>query len=295
MMKHVRLAALFTFVAVITVLLLTACDLLESSSTAARTPEETITEAMRDYLEQQGAPVELMEIEVTQIDGDYARVEIISTDPEAPGGFNAFLKRENDIWTTVLSGSGMEQAQVQALGIPVSVWPEGWLEEEGLMPGVVADAPETASGCPQPTDGTLLFTDELHGYCLLYPNSHTVVQIDSGNTEMVVGELMNHIDPRISVDTEELAGRSMEEVVNEFLAGYEGFEIERTDLTVAGEEAVLLDRIPGQDFYRMVLIPHDGTLYKLQVFPFDENLVDSIAQAEDLYQMAIDSFRFTSQ
>jgi hypothetical protein len=294
-MKDNRLASLLVLGSTITVLLLTACGLLETSSAAVRTPEDAVTEAMRDYLEQQGAPIDLMEIQVKQIDGDYARVEIISTDPEAPGGFNAFLKRENNIWTTVLSGSGMEQEHVAAAGIPASVWPEAWLSQEEAVPEGASADPETSSGCLAPTDGTELFTDEARGYCLLYPASHTVVQLDTGNTEIVVGEVMNHTDPRVSVYTEELAGRTMKEAVNEFLAGFEGFELDRTELTVAGEEAIQLDRIPGQDFYRMVFVAHDGILYHLQVFPYDENLVDTFAQAKDIYRLAIDSFRFTNQ
>jgi hypothetical protein len=293
-MKNYRFATLLMLGAITSALLLSACGLFESSSASARTPEEAITEAVRDYLEGQGAPISQMEVQIKQIDGDYARVEIISTDPESPGGFNAFMKREDNVWTTLVAGSGMEQTHVESLGIPESVWPEGWLVPDSDMPATVAIDPETSTGCPLPTDETLLLTDEARGYCLLYPASHTVVQLDSGNTEIVVGELMNHIDPRISITVEDLAGRAIEQVVGEFLAGYEGFEIEQSTLTVAGEEAILLDGIPGQDYYRVVLVPHNGLLYRLDIFPYDENLVDTLPQAEQLYALVVDSFTFTT-
>lgn len=190
--------------AMISVSLLSACSLLESPSASARTPEDAIVEAMHDYLDEQGAPLDQVEVTVKQIDGDYARVEIISIDPESPGGWNAFMKREDGGWTTVHSGSGMEKEHVEAAGIPESVWPEGWLiAENGLEP-------PTGVACPVPTAGNLLLTDKVRGYCLFYPDTHTMVQLESGNTEIVVGEVMNHIDPRVSIYTEELAGRTIE-------------------------------------------------------------------------------------
>jgi hypothetical protein len=255
---------------------------------------------VQEYLAQQGGPADQVEVEVEQLEGDFARVKIISTDPDVPGGFTGFLARKDGVWTTLIVGSGFNPMEVQALGIPESILPEGWVfpDEEPAAPTEPAINPSVdsaaLSGCPTPTDGTLRLTDEARGYCLLYPTSHTVVQLDGGNTEIVVGEVMNHIDPRVSITVEDLAGRTIEQVVDEFLAGYEGFEIEQSALTVAGEEAILLDGIPGQDFYRMVLVDHDGSLYRLQIFPYDENNVDTLPQAEQLYTLVVDSFQFTT-
>jgi hypothetical protein len=285
--KNSRIAILLTLGAIISALLLSACGLLELPSASALTPEEAITEAVRDYLEEQGAPISQMEVQIKQFEGDYARVEIISTDPESPGGFNAFLKREDGVWTTIIAGSGMEREHVESAGIPESVWPESWL--------IAEDVSEPPTGIACPTAGTLLQTDESLAYCLLYPDSHTVVQLDSGNTEIVVGEVMNHIDPRVSIFAEELGSRSLEQYMDEFLAGFEGFEIERTDLVVSGEEAVLLDGIPGQDFYRQVFISHHGLIYRLSFAPYDPTLTDTFPQAEQLYALVMDSFQFTTQ
>lgn len=268
--------------------LLSACGLLESPSALARTPEDAISEAVRDYLDEQGAPISQMEVQVKQIDGDYARVEIISTDPESPGGFNAFMKREDSGWTTLIAGSGMEKEQVESLGIPESVWAESWLNLEN-----VSDPP-TGVACPEPIAGTLLQTDETLAYCLLYPDSHTVVALESGNTEIVIGEVMNHIDPRVSIYAEDLGGRTLQQYVDEFLTGFEGFEIEQTDLIVSGEEAIMLDGIPGQDFYRRVFIAHGGMIYNLLFAPYDPSLADTFSQAEQLYTLVMDSFVFTT-
>jgi hypothetical protein len=94
------------------------------------TEEQDIVKALRNYLEAQGAPISRMDIQVQAITDDYTRVEVLSTDPDVPGGFNAFLKRESGVWTTVVSGPGMEKVHVEALGIPEGVWPEGWRSQD---------------------------------------------------------------------------------------------------------------------------------------------------------------------
>lgn len=286
-MKRYQLTTLLLLWVTISLLLLSACGPDETAGGADPGPEDAAA-AVRDYLLAQGAPVDKMDIQVKQSDGDFARVEVISVDPESPGGFNAFVGRQNGSWTTLIAGSGMEREHVEALGIPQNVWPENW-----LIPDNPPEEP-TASVCPEPTTAeNLLYTDDVLGFCLLYPASHTVLQLESGNTEMVVGDLMNHTDPRISITGEDLAGRSLAQVVDDFLSGYEGFEIARSELTIDGQQAVLLDGIPGQDYYRNLFIAHDGQLLRLSFFPYDPNL-ESLAQAEQLYALAIDSFRFTT-
>jgi len=287
-MKNYSTTTWLVIGAMIAALLLSACSLLESPDASTQTPEEAIAAAVDDYLDEQGAPTDQMDVTIKQIDGDYARVEIISTDPESPGGFNAFVKREDGGWTTVIAGSGMEKEQVESIGIPESVWPEAWRITENIS------EPPAGIACPEPTAGTLLQTDEILSYCLLYPDSHTVVPLESGNTEIVVGEVMNHIDPRVSIYAEELGGRTLQQYVDEFLTGYEGFELARTDLIVSGEAAVMLDGVPGQDFYRRVFVAHQGLVYHLLFEPYDPSLTDTFPQAEQLYTLVMDSFTFTN-
>jgi hypothetical protein len=295
-MKHKMLLFLLLLFAVLVV---TACNVAEvedaAGNAATATPEEAATKALRVYLEGQGAPVSRMEMQVVKIDGDNARIEVISTDPDSPGGFNAFMRRENGLWTTVVSGSGLEREHAAALGIPRSVWPDAWLEHDDA-PAVVGQPPTTFSedGCPVATAAaqTQSLVDEARGFCLLYPASHTLVQLESGNTEIVLGSLMNHTDPRLSIVVVELASRSLEQAIDEFLAGYEGFDITQTPVAVADEKGIQLDNVPGQDLSRMVMVTHDGFLYQLSFFPYDPGIVATFAQAEHLYRIVMDSFRF---
>ena len=283
----------------ITLLILVACNtaggIEPTVDLSVMTPEQAVITALVEYLEGQGAPVSQMNLELKTIAGDYARVEVVSTDPAVPGGFSAFMKRENGVWTTVVSGSGIEKEHIEALGIPRSVWPAGWLEQ-GDAPAVLGQPPITFSedGCPVATvaSQTHSLVDEARGFCLLYPASHTVEQLESGNTEIVLGSLMNHSDPRVSIVVEELAGRSLEQAVDEFLTGYEGFEIAQTPVIVGDEKAVQLDNVPGQDLYRKVMVAHNGFLYQLSFAPYDPSLAVTYARAEQLSKVVIDSFRF---
>ena len=289
-MKEQRLTKLLLLGATIGALLLSACSLLESASDSTPEADEAIAAAVQDYMAEQGGPFEQVEVEIEQLEGDYARVQIVSTDPAEPGGLTGFLQRSGGDWMVLITGSGFNPDEVQALGIPESIVPEGWVfsAEEPA-----AGEPAVAAGCPEAGADTLAWSDDERGFCLLYPASHTVIELDSGNTEFVVGELMNHIDPRISVTSQDLAGRTLAQAVDDFLAGYEGFEIARSDLMVDGQEAVMLDGVPGQDYYRVLFVAHNGLLYRLDVAPYDANL-DNLAQAEQLYALAMESFHFTT-
>ncbi|UCC51513.1 MAG: hypothetical protein JSV68_20765, partial [Anaerolineaceae bacterium] len=275
----------------------TASGIEPTADQSVYNPEQSVVGALTDYLEGQGAQVKQMDLLVKAIADDYAWVEVVSNDPTEPDGFNAFMKRENGVWKTVVYDSGIEKERLEKLGIPKSVWPEDWLSQ-AAQPEIPAQPTSTpsASICPTATieAQTQSLIDEVRGFCLLYPASHTVEQLDSGNTEIVFGSVMNHIDPRASIVVEDLAGRKLEQVVEEFLADYQGFDIKRTQLTVGGETAIQLDHIPGQDFYRKVMVARDGSLYQMSFSPYDPGLVDTFAQADQIYRIVIDSFRFVS-
>jgi hypothetical protein len=70
--------------------------------------------------------------------------------------------------------------------------------------------------------------------------------------------------------------------------------IRRESLTVGGEQAILLDHIPAQDWIRMVVIVHDDRLYKLTFvgWPLDQ---PENSQQGVLYNTIIDSFEFLPQ
>lgn len=126
-----------------------------------------------------------------------------------------------------------------------------------------------AAGCPEPTDDTYLLRDPRHGFCLLYPASHKVERPNPDEVVLVVGGLLNAGDPRAMITATPSDGRTAADLADEIAAGFEGFEIERSESRVAGEPAIVLDNLPGQDINRRVIFEHEGLLYHIYFSPID--------------------------
>jgi hypothetical protein len=69
--------------------------------------------------------------------------------------------------------------------------------------------------------------------------------------------------PFAQIEVADAAGRSVQASADELVAPLTGFELEREDVTLGGEAAVMLDRLPGQELGRGVLAVHAGKLCRL--------------------------------
>lgn len=157
-----------------------------------------------------------------------------------------------------------------------------------------SDAP--AQGRPAPTTDTELLAHEAHGYCVSYPTGYTAEHPNESETILVVGSLLDVEQPRVYIELGDAAGRTAEQAADALLAEFEstppGFGTERTETTIKGEPAVVLDGVPGQDISRQVVTVHNDHLYTPAFVPADEELGEVYAQMEDLYNTVIDSFTF---
>ena len=66
----------------------------------------------------------------------------------------------------------------------------------------------------------------------------------------------------------------------------------RSNATIAGQEAVVLDGVPGQDINRQIMIVRNGRLYQLTFVPASEDAGEVYARMEQLYQKVVDSLNF---
>ena len=57
-----------------------------------------------------------------------------------------------------------------------------------------------------------------------------------------------------------------------------GFAIQRSSAEIAGQPAVILDNVPGQDLNRRVLIVHNDRLYDLTFSPLDHPEIETFYQ-----------------
>jgi hypothetical protein len=153
----------------------------------------------------------------------------------------------------------------------------------------VVTLPSTDS-CPAATADTRLLTDEIGGYCLLYPTAYKVERPNANEIDLVIDSLLNVQDPRVSIVVEAADSRSAEQMADGFLAAVDGFDVTRTSTTVAGVEAIILDNLPGQEVNRRVWFVHDGRSFQMMFTPADESLGEPYAQMETLYELVTDSF-----
>ena len=155
---------------------------------------------------------------------------------------------------------------------------------------------EDKTGCPAVTEGTQLLLNEAHGYCLLYPVGYEVRYPNDSEAILFVGSLLNVEQPRASIHVQAAAGRTAAQVADEVVAEWSmGFDIQRTEVTVGGEQVIVLDNVPGQDTNRQVIVVHGGLLYRLTFMPQGKEYGEVYTRMEQLYATVVSSFRFLPQ
>ena len=167
-----------------------------------------------------------------------------------------------------------------------------WARVQATPPAVQpSDIPAV---CPIAGHETRLLINAAHGYCLLYPDSYVPLPASEGNsTEVVKGQMMNHIDPRVSILVADAAGRTLTEVADQMEADYTlpGIEVERSSITIGGVEAIALHNLPGQDLNRRIALIHNERLYSFFLTPLGETDAARTA-AEAFFQGVLGSLRF---
>ena len=153
-----------------------------------------------------------------------------------------------------------------------------------------AQAGTARIACPASTEELQALVDTAHGYCLAYPAEYKVEKPNPDSTLLVIGGLLDASNPRVEIRVEDAGAGGLEAAVSRMVAEYSGFPFERSDVTIGGEPAVVMDGLPGQEITRRVLFVHDGRLYTLDFAPADP-ASDAFARMETLYEAVLDSFR----
>lgn len=154
-------------------------------------------------------------------------------------------------------------------------------------------ANQAGGECPTPGADTLLYTMEPQGYCLLYPATHQPIASSETGTDFVVGDLMNVTEPRFSVSVSEAGGLDTATAAAQIEADFGLPDMTtRSYVVLDGQEAVVLDNMPGQDINRRVIVVHNGRLYDLMFAPVGADYGDLATRTESVYQTVVESFTF---
>lgn len=155
---------------------------------------------------------------------------------------------------------------------------------------------ETATGddpCPTPEAGTLLYRDDAHGYCVLYPDTHQTFDSTEAETVFAVTDLMNTAEPRVSINVTDAADLDTETAAAQTMADFGLPDMSVPgNVLLDGTDAVVLDNMPGQDINRRVVVVHNGRLYDFMFLPIGEDYGEVAQRTEDVYRLMVESFRF---
>ena len=157
-----------------------------------------------------------------------------------------------------------------------------------------ASCSNSTGACPTPTSETKLLTNAEEGYCLLYPAEYSTtaphyIVINPVSSPDMLGEAWLYIE------ITDAAGRTAAQIADEGIAALgEGFNITRFEVEVDGEQAVVVDGLPGRDSGRNVFIVHNDRLYNLIFMPWYPNAVEP-TPLENLYPMVMDTLHFLPQ
>ena len=151
------------------------------------------------------------------------------------------------------------------------------------------EAPAEAAACPTASDDTYLLRNPQHGYCLLYPATHKVERPNADEVDLVIGSLLNTTEPRANIRVVTGDGVTAASFADDIVTSFEGFEIARSETTVAGQPAVVLDDVPGQDINRQVIFTYEERLYHIYFTPIDPADTTAI---DGFMQGILDSFTF---
>ena len=146
----------------------------------------------------------------------------------------------------------------------------------------------------QQAGGVQQFTNRAHGYSLFIPSGFEVVQPNASQVIFLArGE--GHRE-RGFISVEPANGRSAEEVAETVRAELPA-DLQvgtATVMGIEGEQAFILNRLPGQNLNRQVFLVHNDVLYQMMFVPEDEAAGEAYRQMEDLYATVINTFHFLS-
>ena len=197
-----------------------------------------------------------------------------------------------------LNGVGQEQ-MADSEAPAVQEWAAAvWTRLSGLpVAPVAADAGSAgssgssdagAASCGEAPAGGQIYSSAEYGFCILVPEGYEMVESAPGVLNIVAGgDLMNHTSPRVGIEVTAAGDRTLAGITDQMMADYVpvGTDVTSRTLTIDGEEAVLLDNLPGQDLNRRVVVKHNNMVYSLMFMPLSP-------EAEPMYQAVLESLRF---
>ncbi len=139
---------------------------------------------------------------------------------------------------------------------------------------------------------TRLLINPLHNYSVRYPPEYDLAIYSADGVAIIKQSLLNTQDARADLYALPTNGLTTEQAVEEYIASFPGADMPRSPLTIDGIPAIMLDRVPGQEFNRVVFVTFEETLFKLNFTPADPKQADAYKDMQVLYTTVIQSLDF---
>ena len=158
---------------------------------------------------------------------------------------------------------------------------------------VFTPTPQVLESTPVPTsvkDTAQWFSSDQLGLCFSYPEGYT--QLPYEDTVEIIGPELPAPDLRALfwLEKSDAYDRTAEVIADQDMTAAGLSSTGRSFVTLDGEEAVVLDGMPGQDFQRRVYVVHDQTLYVLAFMPTRSENQAASDQLEALYAAVMNSW-----
>jgi hypothetical protein len=161
---------------------------------------------------------------------------------------------------------------------------------------VFTPTPQVLESTPTQTsmnDTAELFSSDRLGLCFSYPQGYT--QIPYNDTVEIAAPDLPGSDMKglFWLEISDSYNRTAEKIADQDITSVAGLNPVRWTVTLDGEQAVVLDGMPGQDFQRRVYVVHKQTLYVLAFMPTRSENKAANDQVEALYAAVTSSWAWS--
>jgi hypothetical protein len=168
-------------------------------------------------------------------------------------------------------------------------------EVPSVAPSAIPTAAVDFSECLTPGPGQALLRNDADGYCLLYPAEYSTDLVPGF---IIINPIVGAVDipgeAWVDVMVEPAAGRTTAQAADKEIsdvADLVGLNITRTEETVGGAQAIVVDGLPSFDSVRKVYIVNNDRLYTIWFMPWFPGEAGP-TPLEELYSTVIGSLRF---
>jgi hypothetical protein len=137
------------------------------------------------------------------------------------------------------------------------------------------------------------FSSDRLGLCFSYPQGYTHLP-ENDSVEIVAPDITgSDVKALFWLETSDSYHRTAEKIADEEMTYAAGLTVGRWTVMIDGEQAVVLDGMPGQDFQRRVYVVHQQTLYVLAFMPTRSENKAVSDQVEALYAAITNSWSWS--